>query len=243
MKDSRELMADFARIETTYWFYAARLEILRKLFSTLIEPGSLIANVGCGPGATSVLASEFGRVVNLDYSVDALRFTRGRGMNELLSADCTALPLSGESCDVALCLDVIEHIEDDRAFADELFRILRPGGRLVVTVPAGMWQWTKRDDALGHFRRYSRRGLARVLAGAGLRLDLLTNFNALLLPLNALDVVVDKFRKDVTGENCHPKFNPLLNAVLRSIFGLEKYFIPKPGFPFGRSLLAVAVKD
>lgn len=236
-------MADFARIETTYWFYAARLQILRKLFTTSIRPGALIANVGCGPGATSVLAAEFGRVVSLDYSVDALQFTRQRGMSELLSADCTALPLAGESCDVALCLDVMEHIEDDRAFADELMRILVPGGRLVISVPAGMWQWTQRDKVFGHFRRYSARGLGRVLAGAGFRVDLLTCFNSLLLPLNALDVLVDRFRKDVGDENCYPQFNPLLNSILRSIFALERFLIPRPGFPFGRSLLAVAVRD
>ena len=99
MKDSRELMADFADLETTYWFYTARLQIMRKLFAGLIEPGELVANVGCGPGATSVLASEFGEVVNLDYSLDALRFTRKRGMGRLACADCRllAFTLMGES--------------------------------------------------------------------------------------------------------------------------------------------------
>jgi SAM-dependent methyltransferase len=243
MKDSKELMADFAGIETTYWFYAARLELLRKLFDSLIAPGATIANVGCGPGATSVLAAEYGHVVSLDYSVDALGFTRQRGMRDLLSCDCTALPLAGESCDIALCLDVMEHIEDDRKFADELFRILKPGGKLILSVPAGMWQWTQRDKAFGHFRRYSSRELGRVLAGASFRVDVLTYFNSLLLPLNALDVLVDRFRKDVSEENCYPMFNRVLNAILRSIFELEKYLIPRPGFPFGRSLLAIAVRD
>ncbi|MFC1544971.1 class I SAM-dependent methyltransferase [Gemmatimonadota bacterium] len=243
MKDSRELMAEFAEIETTYWFYAARLQIMRKLFGGLIESGALIANIGCGPGATSVLASEFGRVINLDYSVNALSYTRKRGMEALVSADCTALPLAGESCDIALCLDVMEHIEDDRAFADELLRIIVPGGKLVVSVPAGMWQWTQRDDVFGHFRRYSARSLGRVLAGAGFRIALTTHFNSLLLPLNALDVLVDRFRNDVSDENCYPQFNPLLNSILRFTFALERFLIPWPGFPFGRSLLAVAVRD
>ena len=190
-----------------------------------------------------MLAAEYGRVLSLDYSVDALQFTRGRGMGELVSMDCTALPLADQTCDIALCLDVMEHIEDDRAFADELYRVLGTGGKLILSVPAGMWQWTRRDDVFGHYRRYSSRMLARVLAGAGFRVDILTYFNSLLLPLNALDVLVDKFRKDVSDENCYPQFNPILNAILRWVFTLEKHLIPRPGFPFGRSLLAVAVRD
>ncbi|MBW7996231.1 MAG: class I SAM-dependent methyltransferase [Candidatus Glassbacteria bacterium] len=242
MKDSKELMADFAGLETTYWFYAARLDILRRLFEGLIEPGSLIANIGCGPGATSRLAADFGDVISVDYSLDALHFTAERGIKNLASADCTALPLAAEACDIALCLDVMEHIDDHRAFADELFRILAPGGKLVVTVPAGMWQWTRRDTVFGHYRRYSARSLGRVLAGAGFSLELTTHFNSLLFPLNALDVLVDRFRKNVSEENCYPRFNPVLNGILRSVFSLEKFFIPRPGFPFGRSLLAVAVR-
>ncbi len=243
MKDSSELMADFAEFETTYWFYVARLSILRKLFEKHIRPGELVLNIGCGPGATSRLAAEFGEVVSMDYSLDALRFTRERGMSMLSRADCVSLPMRESSCDLALCLDVMEHIEDDRAFADELLRVLAPGGRLLLSVPAGMWQWTRRDEVFGHFRRYSAGSLGRVLAGAGFRLIHMTYFNSLLLPLNAIDVLVDRFRKKVDDENCYPQFNPILNGMLRSVFTLEKYMLPKPGFPFGRSLLAIAVRD
>jgi SAM-dependent methyltransferase len=243
MKDSSELMADFAEFETTYWFYVARLNILRKLFEQYINPGELVLNIGCGPGATSRLASEFGEVVSMDYSHDALSYTRERGMNLLSRADCVALPMRDSSCDLVLCLDVMEHIEDDRAFADEMMRVLVPGGRLLLTVPAGMWQWTRRDDVFGHFRRYSVGSLSRVLAGTGFRLKHTTHFNSLLLPLNVIDVLVDRFRKNVDDENCYPQFNPILNSMLRSVFALEKYMIPRPGFPFGRSLLAIAVRD
>ena len=58
-----------------------------------------------------------------------------------------------------------------------------------------------------------------------------------------VDVLVDRFRKNVSEESCYPRFNPLLNGMLRSVFTLEKFLIPRPGFPLGRSLLAIAVRD
>ncbi len=138
MKDSSELMADYDRQENEYWFFTARLQILRRLFDGLIQPGSLVVNIGCGPGSTSLLASEFGNVVSVDYSLEALRFTRNRGLDSCVSADGIALPLRSDSCDVVLGLDVMEHLEDDRAFADELMRVVTPGGKIVLTVPVGM---------------------------------------------------------------------------------------------------------
>lgn len=243
MKDSKELMADYDKLENTYWFFAARLQILRRLFGGLIQPDALVANIGCGPGSTSLLASEFANVVSVDYSLEALRYTRNRGLTSCVSADGIALPLGSGTCDVVLALDVMEHLEDDRAFAGELMRVLTPGGKIVLTVPVGMWQWTKRDKVMGHFRRYSSKSLTRVLEAAGFKLELVTHFNSLLFPLNALDVLVDKFRGEVDDESCYPRFNPLLNSLLWYIFALERFLIPRPGFPWGRSLLAVALKN
>jgi len=242
MKDSRQLMADYDRLEATYWFFTARLHILRRVFARYIRPGSLIANIGCGPGSTSQLAAGFGSVVSLDYSLEAMRYTRRRGLTACGCADAVKLPLRDDCCDSLLALDVMEHIEDDRAFADELHRVISPGGTAILTVPVGMWQWTKRDKVMGHYRRYSKREFGRVVAGAGFSLEVMTHFNSLLLPLNALDVLVDKFRGKVDDENCYPEFNPLLNAILHNIFRLEQFMVPWPGFPLGRSLLAVARK-
>ena len=73
-----------------------------------------------------------------------------------------------EPFDVVLALDVVEHVEDDAAFVQELVDHLRPGGRLLVTVPAHQALFGPHDLALGHFRRYSRAGLVQLLAGAGL---------------------------------------------------------------------------
>jgi SAM-dependent methyltransferase len=72
-----------------------------------------------------------------------------------------------DAADVALALDVIEHIEDDRAFVGELFERIRPGGVLVVTVPAWPWLYSEHDVALGHWRRYTPGALEAVVSSAG----------------------------------------------------------------------------
>jgi SAM-dependent methyltransferase len=242
MKDDKEVMRQFDSREEEYWLYAGRLEILRKLFAEFIPSGSLVLNVGCGPGGTSLCAMKRGGpVVSLDYSLDALSYTRTRGADLLVRGDSTRLPVGSGKVDVALCLDVLEHLEDDRAAAAELRRVLDPGwGRLLVTVPANRWQWTSRDKVFGHYRRYSTRSLRQLLEGGGFRVLRLTHFNSLLFPLALVDLLLDRFRRPLSAESCYPSFSGLVNSAFTRIFTLEKNFVPSPGFPFGKSLFCLA---
>jgi SAM-dependent methyltransferase len=127
-----------------------------------------IVDVGCGPGNMLRRFADWGDVVGLDYSLDALAFARGKGVRRVLAGDVTALPFATGSVDCVLALEVIEHCSDDAAALAEIARVLRPGGVLAVTVPAFMALWRYHDEAYGHCRRYVRGELAERVRRAGI---------------------------------------------------------------------------
>jgi SAM-dependent methyltransferase len=127
-----------------------------------------LVDVGCGPGNTIRRFSRWGRVLGIDYSLDALAFARRKGVTDVASADVTALPIASAAADGVLALEVLEHVEDDRAALREIARILRPGGIVAITVPAFMSLWRHHDEAYGHCRRYTKRELADRASSAGL---------------------------------------------------------------------------
>jgi len=240
MKDNERVMQEFDSREESYWLYSGRLLILERLLRGLICPGTRILNVGCGPGATSRLARSMGAAVtSFDYSLDALHCTGRRGMKELVRGDSTRLPFRDGRFDLLLCLDVAEHIEDHVAAAAELKRMLVPGGKLLLTVPADRWQWTSRDVIFGHYRRYNTRSLRSLLEGAGFSFEYITHFNSILFPLALVDLLLDRFRRPLKEENCYPEFSGLANAVFHRVFSFERHFLPRPGFPFGKSLICL----
>src|SRR5262249_6693728 len=115
-----------------------------------------ILDLGCGPGNALRRFRTSGLVYGFDYSLDALAFARTQGVERVFSGDSTALPVASAAFDCVLALDVLEHVEDDRAALGEIARILRPGGLFFFTVPAFMLLWRHHDEAYGHFRRYRR---------------------------------------------------------------------------------------
>ena len=140
--------------------------------------------------------------------------------------------------DVVLMLDVIEHLDDDRAALATARRALVPEGLLVVTAPAYAWLWSAHDVALGHRRRYTVSGLARLAEAAAFRVARLTCFNTLLFPA----LVVQRLSRRLRGDSCHdlggvPRS---VNAWLEHLFALERHVLPHTALPFGASVLMIA---
>lgn len=137
-------------------------------------PGGRALDAGAGAGSLAVrLAAAGYRVTAVDGSAafaERLAATMAGapgGPHEALLGDMTALPVPGAAFDLVTCCEVLEHLEDDAAAARELLRAVRPGGALLVTVPAGPGRMDWTDAWAGHFRRYDAPGLERLLRDAG----------------------------------------------------------------------------
>lgn len=141
-------------------------------------PGPEVLNAGAGAGSLSLAAAAAGlRVTSVDASPELCAWTRaalarqegpGARAHPVAVGDLRRLDLPDAAFDGALCGEVLEHLDDDAAGARELARVLRPGGVLVASVPAGPFRYDWTDHWAGHRRRYTAGGLERLLAGAGL---------------------------------------------------------------------------
>jgi hypothetical protein len=133
-------------------------------------------------------------------------------------------------------LDVLEHIERDAETLVALGKLLKPGGTMVLTVPAYQWMFGPHDEFLHHKRRYSSSGLRKLIVSADLTVRRLTYFNTILFPIAAIVRLKSRLMptKVRVSETTPPK---LLNWILEGTFSSERHFIPRMVFPFGLSLL------
>jgi ubiquinone/menaquinone biosynthesis C-methylase UbiE len=180
----------------------------------------------------------------LDCSSDALRLARSKCSAALVQGSVGHLPFAAASFEAVLCLDVLEHMQDDAAAVGELARVLRPGGLLLASVPAHPRLYSTHDRALGHVRRYTRKGFLDLLAGSGLAVRRHSYYNLLLAaPIAA----VRYLRKLVPGRPDRDSDLSLpprpINSILAAIFGAESRLAPHLSLPAGISLFALAEKE
>jgi SAM-dependent methyltransferase len=232
----------------SYWWLAGKYRIIddavRRAFRPL-RPAPAVLDLGCGPGNLLDYLKPYGDTYGSDYSSDALRFCAQRGYRRLFRADFHSLPLRGECFDLVTCIDVLEHLEDDRRAIQELYRILRPSGLLVISVPAFQMLWGDHDTLYGHHRRYRTGEVRAKLEEAGFEVLQLTYFEPLFfVPLWLYRNLKKLFVRN-GGIEKRDDFVGLprpINTVLTHVVAAERFAIRYIRFPFGVTLLAVARK-
>lgn len=203
-----------AALEHRHWWYSGRRALVRRELADL-RPGRAL-DVGCGPAGNSAVLRDLGwNVTALDYVQGSVVLARQRGL-AAVQADARLLPFRDDDLDLVLSSDAWEHIEEDSVVAAESFRVLRPGGRLFLMVPAGMDLWSGHDVALGHVRRYERESLITTVERAGFRVDQVFGWNVLLRP-----VARARRRTRSASRSEMEPVNPLLNGALRATVALE----------------------
>jgi SAM-dependent methyltransferase len=229
-----------AELDSSHWWYRARREILADLIRRRIPlpDNPRILEIGCGTGHNLVMLKRFGRVDAVEIDAAARAIAGGRLGHAVMDSPLPALPgVEDGAYDLVAILDVLEHVEEDRQALRSIARKLRPGGRILIAVPAHPWMWSAHDVVNHHKRRYTRRTLRAVVAEAGLKLEMMSWFNSLLFPLAAAARMAGKVRRK---EDSDDKLPPRpLNALFQAIFGLERYAIGRLPFPPGVSLVAI----
>ncbi|GIW43733.1 MAG: methyltransferase [Candidatus Binatia bacterium] len=235
---------EYAQIEAVHWWFEGRRAIFHALLCRLpLSSDALLLDLGCGTGANLRFLSRYGRVIGLDWGAAAARYSRRRTGLPVLRGDVQTLPFRDGTVDVVTAFDLIEHIEDDRTCVAEMARVVRPGGYVLVTVPAFPWMWGRQDVINHHKRRYRAREFAELFHGAGLEILRLTYLNTLLFPVVAAVRLARKVIPEKNGElvSDFSMTKPgRINDLLARLFSLEAPVIARWNLPVGVSLLCLA---
>ena len=229
--------------ETHWWFVGTRDILLSRIPRETLPAGPIL-DVGCGSGLMMKRLSETGMVFGIDADYGALAHCKDVGFDRLCRGDATRLPFGPDKFALVIASDLIEHCDDDSAALDELFRVTRQGGRLLVSVPAYGALWSSHDVALHHRRRYSKRELVDRVRAAGFEIERASYFNTLLFPPAALvRLTLGKIGrgKPQSRIKYHGNVKPL-NKSLLWLLRLEKIWLSRFNFPFGLSILLLATK-
>lgn len=216
-------------LEDRHWWYRERRALVTRALRGR-RPGTALDVGAAGGGNTRVLQALGWRAAALEYGEEGAQVCAERGI-PVLRGDATRLPLAGESLDLVVAYDVLEHIEDDGAAAKGVFQLLKPGGLFLVAVPCDMKLWSAHDVAVNHVRRYSRAGLLGLLTGAGFEIEDARSWMVLLRPAVRLR------RRSATGSDLDDP-PAWLNTALGVVVAAERW-LPVGRLP-GVSLLVTA---
>ncbi len=237
---------ELGQMETHHFWFVERRNLILSLLRRFLKSGSsepfLGVDVGCGTGYTAVWLTEMGLpTIGMDAQCGFSDYRREGRAYGFVQGDLLSSQFKPE-LDFALLLDVLEHVPDDQAFVRKVSEMLKPGGLLLITVPAFSWLWSKEDEEGGHFRRYSFKDLTSRVdpEGCFLRLEYKTYFYFLLLPLFIISrlikgtVNVGNVSKSV---ETHP--SSWVNWIFKFMLRIEGQFVKYLPLPLGSSLFVV----
>jgi len=234
------------RVEGAHWWFVGRRRIierfLEQICAKLKTDRPHILDVGCGTGANLEMLARFGDAEGVDVSPEALTFCRERGLDNVRQGEAERLPFADDSFDLITALDVVEHLDDDAAGLREMRRVLRPGGRALLFVPAFMFLWGVQDDVSNHRRRYTRSSLKKLVQESGLVVERATYANITFFA----PILLGRLFMRITGLRPASENNinvSVLNGVLGRILGAEAGLLAKANLPLGVSAICVARRE
>ena len=242
-----------AAIEERHFWFKARSHVISTLARQItadLAPGYRVLEVGCGTGYVLgglKRACPKGCVIGMDVHTEGFRYARQRSSCSLLQADVRTAPFTS-TFDLIGVFDVLEHLNEDLAVLHQLHALLKPGGKLLVTVPAHPNLWSYFDEYSHHCRRYTLTDLRDKLGAAGYRPEYMTEYMAAIFGLVFMGRKFASLR--TTGKTSVQqlaaydlKVVPVINDLLAWALSHEARWVARRRqIPFGASLVAIAAK-
>jgi SAM-dependent methyltransferase len=234
-----------AAVELNHWWYGGMRAVNAALLDPLLRgrAGLRILDAGCGTGGDAVFLRRYGTVVGIDYSPEATRLGSERIPGMLARGSVVTLPFADESFDLVTSFDVLYHraVPSEAAALAEVRRVLRPGGRLLVRLPAYEFLRSRHDRQVHTRRRYTASAARQILAEAGFYVERMSYALSLLFPIPLAQRLLERLTPDRGDESAMTTPSPLVNSALRLPMALEAAWLALGGsFPFGLSIICLA---
>jgi SAM-dependent methyltransferase len=189
-------------MEDRHWWFRSRRAVIWALVERAAPPPSpRILDAGCGTGRNLMDFARLGPAEGVDLSPQAVEFCQRRGLDGVREASIEALPFEDGRFDLLFATDVIEHLPEDGPALGELRRVAAPAARLIITVPAYNWLWSRHDTSWQHFRRYTKSRLRDRVKAQGWEPIVSTYFYTTLLPPVALVRTAQRLRRNGNGKS------------------------------------------
>lgn len=231
-----------SKLENSHWWFQAR----RKMFSKYLENcprNTSILDIGSSSGTNLRMLQDLGftNYTGFDLSELSKKFCEEKGLGNVILGNICNSDLQDNSYDIILATDVIEHIDDDDLALKEIYRILKPQGKIIVTVPCFMVMWSDHDVTSMHKRRYVLKKIKSKVENSGIKIEESYYFNFFLfLPIVCFRKIIKLLGIKLRSENSVN--NKFLNTIFRTIFNIDIFLAKRIPFPFGVSAFIFAQK-
>ena len=251
MRMKEKFYEEYHDISEWHWWYKGRRRIIFSILEKYFNHKILfnILDVGCGPGEMLNDLSKFGKIFSVDCDLKAIKICIQKGCLNTCISEAENLPYRESFFSLVLMLDVLEHLDSDENGLKEAVRVCKPGGIILLTVPAFQFLWGNQDIVSNHRRRYSIKDLNALVNSKELNVIKVSYFNFFLFPIiSALRVLrnlmLNDYKKVETTVKSDFSINKpgLFNNILTAIFSLECKFIDFLDFPVGSSIICVLKK-
>lgn len=236
----------YLTLEDRHWWHASRRDMVLRLVEDRPR-GTRILDVGCSGGAmmAALAGRGFTSVAGVDINADAVARCAGKGLGDVSVMDAQDLRFDAGAFDLLLASDVLEHVPDPDRALQSWRRALKPGGRLIVFVPAHAFLWSDHDVINHHQKRYEKKDLLAILRRNGFEVERCSGWDVVLLLPAA---VMAFFRRGRTPAGGSDKAGWLhaapgwLNRLLTAWLCAENAWLQARNVPTGISYFAVARK-
>jgi ubiquinone/menaquinone biosynthesis C-methylase UbiE len=230
------------RLEENHWWFQGKKLLVERFISAAGVRGGKFLDIGCGTGMFLKVLANYGSVFGVDISAQALAYCQEKvAAANLTLAAGDQLPFPDDSFSFVSLLDIIEHAADDASVMKEAYRVCKPGGTALVTVPAFRFLWSNHDVAHHHKRRYRLPELRRVGTEAGFVVARITYTNFFIFfPVLIKRTLLSTNQKGAESDLTEMPVS--LNRILYSLYRFEAFYLGKADFPWGVSLLMVLKK-
>jgi SAM-dependent methyltransferase len=235
----------YHEVEESHWWFKGRRKLIEDTLESIFgkDKKLTILDFGCNSGFfVEQLRKKGHETFGTDVSEESVEYGSAKGIKKLFVVkDKEKLPFPDSSFDVVMALDVLEHIENDLEALNELKRVVKPEGSIIVAVPAFPFLWGIQDEVAHHFRRYTKSSLRKLFLDAGLSIKRITFFNFTLFIPIAIVRMIAKIFPPKRGSDFELN-NNFTNKILTKLFVFETQVLKKINFPWGISLLMIARK-